>query len=226
MLSPSSTLAEIATACPGATRVFHGYGLDFCCGGQRSVGEACAARSLRVDVVLREVEEAGASSLSTRWDERPLGELVDFIESYYHARLRQQLPELLRLAMRVEERHADKPACPRGLSDHLRVSQFAVFDHLMKEELVLFPLLRSGRGALAAAPIRMMELEHDDHRETLARTRALTANLKLPPEACTTWRALYVGLLQLEQELMEHIHLENNILFRRALDEGSGFIAH
>jgi len=215
--SASSTLADLATTYPAATRVLHGYGLDFCCGGQRSVGEACAEKGLRVDKVLAEVESAAGPQAGSRWDERPLGELADFIESYYHARLREQLPELVRLATRVEERHADKASCPRGLAAHLHAIHENVLDHLAKEEQILFPLIRAGRGPLAGAPIHVMELEHEDHAENLKRTRTLTADLTTPEEACTTWRALYLGLLELERELMEHIHLENNVLFRRAL---------
>ena len=78
-------------------------------------------------------------------------------------------------------------------------------------------LILDGRGALAAAPVRVLEAEHDDHAATLQRTRELTADLVPPAEACTTWRALYLRLEALEAELMEHIHLENNVLFRRVL---------
>ena len=216
-LSPSATLADIATRYPAASRVFHGHGLDFCCGGQRPVGDACAEKGLRVDVVLAEIESTTTPQDAPRWDERPLAELADFIEGYYHARLRVQLPELVRLATRVEERHAEKASCPRGLTAHLTAVHHAVLDHLAKEEQILFPMLRAGRGAQAGGPIHVMEIEHDDHRENLEQTRRLTADLVAPEEACTTWRALYLGLLELERELMEHIHLENNVLFRRAL---------
>ena len=89
----------------------------------------------------------------------------------------------------------------------------------MKEEQILFPLIKAGRGAAAAPPIQVMELEHVEHAETLRRTRALTTNLVAPAEACPTWQALYLRLVQMEAELMEHIHLENNVLFRRCLCE-------
>jgi regulator of cell morphogenesis and NO signaling len=93
----------------------------------------------------------------------------------------------------------------------------AVRDHLQKEEQILFPLIVAGMGRRAGGPVLAMELEHEHHGEDLAEIRRLTDDLTPPDEACTTWRALYLGLQQLEQELMEHIHLENNILFRRAL---------
>jgi regulator of cell morphogenesis and NO signaling len=97
-----------------------------------------------------------------------------------------------------------------------------VLDHLAKEEQVLFPLIRSGQGRLAAGPAHAMEREHQDHGRNLARMRDLTNDLTPPQEACTTWRALYLRLESLENELMEHIHLENNVLFPRALCEEGG----
>jgi regulator of cell morphogenesis and NO signaling len=93
----------------------------------------------------------------------------------------------------------------------------AVLEHLQKEEQILFPMIVSGMGRRAGGPVHVMELEHEHHGEDLQRVRQLTVDLLPPDEACPTWRALYLGLQQLEQELMDHIHLENNILFRRAL---------
>jgi regulator of cell morphogenesis and NO signaling len=92
-----------------------------------------------------------------------------------------------------------------------------VLEHLAKEERILFPLILSGRGAQAGAPIHVMEIEHEDHRANLLEIRRLTSGLVAPAPACTTWRALYLRLADFERELMEHIHLENNILFTRAL---------
>jgi regulator of cell morphogenesis and NO signaling len=127
------------------------------------------------------------------------------------------LPELIRMAAKVEVRHADKASSPRGLAELLRVIHADVSDHLQKEEQVLFPLILAGRGRAAIGPVQMMELDHDEHARNLQRVRRLTMDLTPPAEACTTWRALYLGLRQLEEELMVHIHLENNVLFRRAL---------
>ena len=92
-----------------------------------------------------------------------------------------------------------------------------MLEHLAKEEQVLFPLILGGRGRMAGGPISAMESEHDDHAASLRETRRLTADLVAPDEACTTWRALYLRLGALEAELMDHIHLENNVLFRRVL---------
>lgn len=219
-LSVATNLADLAVNHPSASRVFHRYGLDFCCHGSRPLADACAERGLDAERVVAEIEteEASASAPDQpRWDERPIPELVDHIVRFYHLRLRAELPELISLAAKVETRHAEKPSCPRGLRAHLEDMHQAVLEHLAKEEQILFPMIVGGRGRMAAGPIGMMESEHDDHAETLRQTRRLTADLVVPEEACPTWRALYLHLGQLEKELMDHIHLENNVLFRRVL---------
>jgi regulator of cell morphogenesis and NO signaling len=95
--------------------------------------------------------------------------------------------------------------------------QQAVAEHLMKEEQILFPLVLTAPGRMARMPIQVMMSEHDDHGQALRRTRALTDDLHLPPEACLKWRELYRALAELEEELMAHIHLENSVLFPKVL---------
>lgn len=216
-MTTATTLAEIAVTHPAAVRVFHRHRLDFCCGGRRSLADACRERAIDPERILADIEAESAPPDAVRWDEAPLPALVSFIVETYHQRLRAALPELIRMARRVEVRHGDKDTCPRGLADRLEAMHAEVLDHLRKEEQILFPLIVSGQGAAAAAPVHVMELEHEHHRENLLALRQLTADLTPPAEACTTWRALYLGLQELERELMEHIHLENNVLFRRAL---------
>ncbi len=217
-MKSTTTLADLATAHPAASRVFHRYRLDFCCGGRRPLTEACEERGLDAVAIMDEIQrESVAASESTRWDTAPLPALIDFIITRYHDRLRLELPEVIALARKVESVHADKATCPRGLAEHLVMVHENVLSHLAKEERVLFPLIKDGMGYMAAGPVRVMEQEHDDHREGLMRTREITNDLTPPPEACTTWRALYLRLDALEGELMEHIHLENNVLFPRAL---------
>ncbi|HVO18745.1 MAG TPA: iron-sulfur cluster repair di-iron protein [Anaeromyxobacter sp.] len=219
MTAPSarSTLADLAVAHPAASRVFLRHGLDFCCHGGRPLEEACQPRGLEPAALLAEIAAEQASPADVRWDERPIPELIDRIVGHYHRRLREELPELVALAAKVEARHADKESCPVGLPAHLERIHLSVLDHLAKEEQVLFPMILSGRGAMASRPIQVMEAEHVDHGENLSLTRRLTADLTPPEEACPSWRALYLRLRQLETELMEHIHLENNVLFRRVL---------
>jgi len=216
-MNAETTLAELATTWPAASRILHRHGLDFCCGGARSLREACDERGLEATAVLDEIATDGTTADGVDWSTRPLGELIDFVVEHYHARLREELPDLLRLAVKVEERHGHRDDAPIGLADHLRMVHAAVLEHLEKEERVLFPMIRQGMGPRASAPVRAMEHEHDDHATNLRRIRALTDDLTLPADACKSWQALYLRLTQLELELMEHIHLENNLLFPRAL---------
>ncbi len=217
-MNAATSLAEIAVTHPSAARVFYEHHLDFCCGGRRSLEDACLERGLDWRDILEGIEARERFDLDApRWDVQPLSALVDYIVRTYHQRLRRDLPVFIEMARKVEARHADKPGCPRGLVDELAEIHATVLDHLAKEEQILFPMIVRGMGAQASGPVHVMEVEHEHHREHLLRLRALTNNLTPPDIACTTWRALYAGLEQLEQDLMNHIHLENNILFPRAL---------
>ena len=216
-LNPRDTLAELAIRMPGASRVFHRHRLDFCCGGRRSLEAACLAKGLDPESLLAELALEEQSADGTDWGERPLPELVDHILNRYHAPLRGELAELEAMARKVERVHQQKPGCPHGLGSHLAIIRHNVEQHLAKEEQILFPMILQGRGGMASGPVTVMEHEHDEHGASLRRTRELTGDLVPPPEACTTWRALYLRLAQLERDLMDHIHLENNVLFPRAL---------
>jgi len=215
-----TNLAELASTHPGATRVFQSVGLDFCCHGRRTLAEACAEKGLDPATILSAIEgeDAGPGDL-TVWRARPLSDLIDFIVTHYHDPLRAELPQLIALAAKVEEKHAGKSGCPSGLTEHLRAVHASILDHLMKEERILFPMILARRGAMAAAPIQVMEDEHEDHGRNLERTRALTGGLQVPEGGCPTWSALYLRLGRLESDLMDHIHLENNVLFPRTLCE-------
>ena len=219
MIDTNATLADLAVHHPVATRVFLRHRLDFCCGGDRPLAAACQAARLDPNEVVKEIqaESERLGGDPEVWAERPLADLVDHIIARYHEPLRRDLPDLVALARKVESRHGEKPSCPRGLSDLLEGIQAEVGSHLDKEEQILFPIIKAGRGPDAGMPIRVMELEHDQHGANLRRIRELTQDLVLPPEACRSWTALYDGLTRLEAELMEHIHLENNVLFPRAL---------
>lgn len=150
------------------------------------------------------------------WNEAPTGELIDHILARFHERHRAQLPELIRLARRVEEVHGDRPECPAGLADHLGTMEQELLSHMQKEEQVLFPMLARGMGAMASAPITVMRMEHDDHGTALQRLADLTNDLTPPAAACNTWRALYDGLRTFRDDLMAHIQLENDVLFANA----------
>ncbi len=216
--SPQSTLASLATERPEAVRVFQRHGLDFCCNGRRTLADACREAGLDPEALVREIRaEAREEEDLERWDQRALPDLIDHILARFHERHRADVPGLVEMARKVEQVHADKPSCPRGLTAHLERVSDELEQHMQKEEQILFPLIRRGAGPQAAMPVQVMEMEHEDHGRNLAHTRELTTDLTPPPEACTTWRALYQGLAELEREVMQHVHLENNVLFPRAL---------
>jgi regulator of cell morphogenesis and NO signaling len=218
MKNTEQTLGDLVTAFPEAAKVLQRYRLDYCCGGKQSLGEACAAENIEAEAVLRDIEAAGMGNVeAARWDQRPLDKLVQHILDRYHAPLRTELPRLIELAGQVERAHADKQDRPKGLADLLTDVQAAVESHLAKEEQILFPLIVSGRGHNARMPVQVMMQEHEDHGRNLQRIRELTNDLTVPEHACASWRELYRALGELEVELMDHIHLENNILFPRAL---------
>ncbi len=219
MIDPNETIGQIATAHPASTLVFLRHRLDFCCGGGQKLADACQAAGLDPETVIAEIAAEEAFKSPERWDTKPLPEVIEFILTRYHEPLRADLPVLIEAARRVERVHANKASCPRGLASQLEQLDAELQQHLAKEERVLFPAIQSGnRGAQVRMPIRVMMQEHDDHGASLGRLRELTTDFSPPPEACATWRALYTGLEKLESELMEHIHLENNVLFPRTLN--------
>ena len=220
MIDKEQTLGQLATAVPTAARVFHRHGLDYCCGGNRSLAVACAEGGLDLGSVLEELQAASAASpgAGERWAERTIPELVGHILERYHIPLKLEVPRLVELARTVERVHGSKPSCPRGLAQHLAEMQQAVEEHLMKEEQILFPLVLTAPGRMARMPIQVMMAEHDDHGQALRRTRELTDDLRLPAEACLKWRELYRALAELEEELMQHIALENSVLFPKVLE--------
>ena len=217
MDATQTTLAELAATGPAAARVLQRHRLDFCCGGRRSLGEACAEKGIDPEMLLAEIGRPAAPT-DVRPETLPPVALVDFIIVRFHEPLREELGRLESLARKVERVHAAKPSCPVGLASHVAEMRVNLTEHMAKEEQILFPMIRAGFGARAHMPIKMMMQEHDDHAESLRRTRALTADLVAPDDACGTWRALYDGLRELELDLMRHVHLENNVLFPAVLN--------
>lgn len=211
-------LSDLALSVPMVTEVFRKNRLDFCCGGKQTLKEACEKKSVNLDVIIEELKKLESKKNETS-EVRPLHELTAFIVERYHNDLRRRLPELMFLAQKVEKVHADHEACPHGLNQLLKNFYEEMLMHMMKEENVLFPLINSGRGNMAQMPVKVMTSEHDSHGRELEKIHELTSSFNPPPHACTTWRSLYKGLEKLEEELMEHIHLENNILFPRALNQ-------
>ncbi|MFZ7172440.1 hemerythrin domain-containing protein [Avibacterium volantium] len=154
-----------------------------------------------------------------QWQSASYQDTISHILSRFHQRHREQLQELIPLAEKVEERHADHPDCPKGLADALKNAYADLSSHMMKEEQILFPMIQAGNYMMARMPIQVMEFEHDEHDATIEMLRTLTHNMTPPADACTSWRNLYQGIQEFCDDLQEHIHTENNILFPRVLSE-------
>jgi regulator of cell morphogenesis and NO signaling len=219
MIRTTDSLADLARTIPVASRVFHRHRLDFCCSGNRSLADACVEAELAAEALVREIEAEQRGAIpGVRWDQQTPAALVQHILDTYHAPLRPEIRRLHEMAVKVETVHSDKRSRPSGLAVQLGGMVGAIEDHLEKEEKILFPMIASGELGFVRMPIQVMMLEHDDHGRSLRRVRELTDDLNVPEEACTTWRALYLGLEQLERDLMDHIHLENNVLFPMSLN--------
>jgi len=139
--------------------------------------------------------------------------LIDHILERYHAVHRAQLPELIRLASRVEAVHREHPQVPVGLAELLETMEQELLQHMAKEEQILFPALKSGGNPFVVQPIAMMRSEHLAHGVMLERLAELTHGAIPPAGACNTWRTLYAGIAQFRDDLVSHIDLENNVLF-------------
>ncbi|MET4577370.1 iron-sulfur cluster repair protein YtfE [Ottowia thiooxydans] len=212
------SLGQLARRIPGATRLFDQHRLDFCCAGNRTLRRAAQEAGLDSEPIVHELHVLQlriGEQADRDWSQATDLELVDHILTRYHAVHREQLPELVRLARRVEHVHGDRPNCPLGLADHLEAMALELESHMRKEELVLFPMISQGQGVRADMPISVMRMEHESHGEELRKLAELTNDITTPRDACNTWRALYLGLRTFREDLMAHIHTENNILFER-----------
>lgn len=220
------TLSDIAINWPGATRILGRLGLDFCCGGRRTLAAACQDAGLDLRLVLDDLSVGRAQPTVdlTRWTTAPLADLIDHLTGTVHARLRDDLPELARLAAAVDRAHAAHPAYSAALTPLLTDLAAELLEHLDVEERVLFPQILAAATAdqttgASGAVVRGLEDDHQRAGAALAQLRVLTHDFTAPADACPTWRALLSELARFAQELTEHVHLENNVLFPRALCE-------
>ncbi len=205
-------VADIAATLPGATQVFRQHKIDFCCGGQVPLATAAADRNVPLAAIEAELAQLEAGPLDYPQETNAL---IDHILARFHETHRRELPELIRLAARVEARHAQNPQVPEGLHAALVDLSEALEEHMQKEEFRLFPMMQTGGHPMIHAPIEVMRHEHDEHGERLLQLERLAHHCEPPAEACGSWRALYVGVRKLVDDVREHVHLENNVLFPR-----------
>ncbi len=227
----AQTIGDMVREAPLRANVFERYRIDYCCNGVRTLEEVCAEKSLDADRIRAELDDSQEDGAGRDFDAMPLADLASYIVERHHSYLRVNLPSIAQKAQRVVAVHgtghaflAELKRVFRGLSDELT-------QHMMKEEMVLFPLIgrmeqaeQQGQppppapGGSVQDPIRMMEHEHDDAGRDLETMRELTSSFEPPAGACNTFRALYAQLEDLERDLHMHVHLENNILFPKAAE--------
>jgi len=213
----SARIGDLAGHRPGAAAIFQSFGLDFCCGGDRTLAEAIDVAHVQPEDVLAAlaVSTAATGEAGETWAETPTSALIEHIRTRYHAVHLGELPRLRDLARKVEAAHRGHADVPSGLADLLARVLADVRVHQQREEILLFPLLVQGGGPMAESAIQVMRAEHDDHGAALALIDRITHDRTAPAEACATWRALCLGLTKFHDDLTMHVHLENNILFPR-----------
>jgi regulator of cell morphogenesis and NO signaling len=232
MATTTQTVRDIATQNPDAVRVFEKYGIDYCCGGRVPLAEACATKGLNVDEVIASLEATTAPLVPGErdWTAESLASLAQYIVDTHHAYVTREVPRLNELAGKVVSRHGDTREELPVIQSKLAELGEELISHQGKEEVVLFPYIgkleryASGNGTLPRScfgsithPIEMMTKDHDIAGNLIGEIRKLSLDYTPPAGACPTFRAFYTGLLEFEQDLHQHIHLENNFLFPRAI---------
>ena len=212
MIDASTSLCELAMISRGVMDTLRRHQLDFCCQGSRSLAEAAAERDLDLRPILSELE--AAKDLGDRpedWLTRTPADLIEYLQKRFHEPFRVEMPDLIRLAASVETKEAGHERCPHGLAKRLKILAAAVEEHLLAEEEFFFPVLMGEQNG--ELPAETWRAEHEEHETKLDGLRDLTGNYLCPQDADADWRLLYEKLDRLEADLMDHMHLENNILF-------------
>lgn len=232
-LTTEKTVREIAVERPQSIRVFEKFGIDYCCGGAKPLQEACMKHGADTDAVLRAIEElelkAGTGDLHD-WTTASLEMLINHILATHHEYVRTEIPRLQKILDKVEAVHGKNHPNVRTAAALFNELAQELGTHMLKEEDVLFPYVVKMEKAVAAGrpappaffgsvrnPTASMVHEHEAAGELLEQIRKACDDFAVPPDVCTTFRAMYQGLEDFERDLHKHVHLENNILFPRAL---------
>ena len=186
-------LGTLARQLPGATAIFNRLQLGFCCQGKQTVQQVMDEKNLSAADLLHPLQTLIARQQhKDNLQSKSNSELIDYLLARYHQVHKEQLNELIRLADKVERVHHDKADCPKGLTAHLIDMGNELLQHMHKEEMVLFPMLKQGLKPLA--PVEVMMAEHQTHQQAIDKLNALSQHQQAPKGACTTWRALYNGI--------------------------------
>ncbi len=237
-IDTTKTVREMALNIPGATRVFEKLGIDYCCGGNKPLEKACGEANLEIQRVIDSLESAvvehrqrNSTDLQVEdWQNAPLGDLIAHIQNTHHNYVKAETARLRPLLDKVCNVHGLKHAELLALRTDFHALAQELSTHMMKEEMVLFPYIErmeesllSGEPILPAPfgtvenPVAKMVHEHDSAGNLLRHMRELSNGYTPPQGACTSYKTLYWALAEFERDLHQHVHLENNILFPRAI---------
>lgn len=229
-VTAEKTVRELALENPAATRVFEELGIDYCCGGELSLNQACARAHVSLERVAHSLESAEPAPPERDWQAEPLCELIAHIKHTHHRYTRDEIKRLGQLFDKVCSVHSGNHPELLDLRQTFGALAQELTMHMMKEEAVLFPYIERMEEAVIAKepvlpppfgavrnPIGMMRHEHDDAGAALRGMRATSQGYAAPADACLSYQTLYKALAAFEEDLHQHIHLENNILFPRAV---------
>lgn len=220
------TVGQLVAQHPGRAQVFEKFGIDYCCGGKKPLSHACSEQGLDLQEVKQEIEnfDAAHPASGIDWTRASMSELADHIITAHHDYLRESLPRLSYLTDRVKNAHGDKYPALIELDAVFNALRAGLEAHTMKEESVLFPCIKQldrgeppTNGCSVSHAVAIMEAEHDDAGGGLQTIRSLTNDFTPPSDTCNTHRALLFSLQELENDMHQHVHKENSILFPRAV---------
>ena len=228
-LDSSMTVADMAIAHPAALSVFTKYNIDYCCGGNRSLEDACVRVGLNPDKIRQEIFSAPVqqSSVPARAEQWSASLLADYIVQNHHAYVRSAVPEIEALLEKVCAAHGEDSIELLNIQQDFSDLAEELLNHMSKEEVALFPALKRFEAhsdedhplkETLKAPISMMEHEHTIAGDLMKSIRNLSHNYTVPEFACPTYRVTYQKLKEFDDDLMTHVHLENNILFRKGIE--------
>lgn len=224
-ITPDQPTRDLAVQHPETVGVLEALGIDYCCGGGRTLADACKRANIEWSAFVELLHEAHNETkvLPIRWTATTLGALCRHIVAEHHAYVRRATPEIELRLEKVLAKHGAAHPEVRAIQQAFGALAEELALHMMREERVLFPRIvrlesgiRSQDGDVGA-PIAQLIAEHDDAGALMARIRRLTGGYQPPASACPTFRALYHSLAEFERDLHQHVHLENNILFPDAV---------
>jgi regulator of cell morphogenesis and NO signaling len=230
----AKTVREVAVENPAATRVFERFGIDYCCGGNHPLEQACQRAGVSFDEVVDSLEMEKEMARSAKqvhdWQSEPLSALITHIKHTHHKYTREETVRLAALLQKVCSVHGKNHPELLAIRETFAGLSQELMNHLMKEEMVLFPyiermeesviqreLVLPGPFGSVQNPVAMMEHEHDSAGAALRSIRKASNDFAPPVDACISYQTLYKALADFEADLHQHIHLENNILFPRAI---------